>query len=519
MYRPKPSFLDNPALRRAGVGLLVAGLALLAGCQPGQPGPASAPASSAPATTASGGAAAAPAATAAASMPPVSVTLMRATVRDFTMTLDASGTVTALSAVEVKPQVSAQVLAVHVKEGQFVQRGQPLFTLDARVDQANLKKAEAQLAKDEAALADVRRQLARSQDLLARNFISQGAVDTSLANVEGQQAVVAADKAAIDAVRAQLSYARILAQGPGRVGAIAVFPGSTVSPAGPALLTITQIDPVGVSFSLPQRHLPDALKALASGQGRVTALLPESLAGAVAAGGATGLPGAAGAAGASRPGAAASAANAANPGASGPRAAAADPGRAAAGAGRPASGVGGSGVGGSGGSGSGSGGLAGSRQGKLVFVDSAVDTASGTVKVKAQFGNADQALWPGAYVTVKMALQTLPDAIVIPQAAIVQGARGTAVFTAGPGNLAVIRPVKVLASAGTDAVVTGLKPGERILLDGRQNVRPGTPLIERASEAGRGASGARTGASGPAAPPASVSGAASAAAPGGSRAP
>ena len=104
---------------------------------------------------------------------------------------------------------------------------------------------------------------------------------------------------------------------------------------------------------------------------------------------------------------------------------------------------------------------------------------------EGQFVQRGQALWPGAYVTVKMALQTLPDAIVVPQAAIVQGARGTVVFTAGPGNLALIRPVKVLASAGTEAVVTGLRPGERIVLDGRQNVRSSRPLIERAAEPGR----------------------------------
>ena len=143
---------------------------------------------------------------------------------------------------------------------------------------------------------------------------------------------------------------------------------------------------------------------------------------------------------------------------------------------------------------------------------------------EGQFVQRGQALWPGAYVTVKMALQTLPDAIVVPQAAIVQGARGTVVFTAGPGNLALIRPVKVLASAGTEAVVTGLRPGERIVLDGRQNVRPGRPLIERAAEPGRAGSGARGAAAsgaGAGSPGASGAAPAAAAAPasGGSRAP
>ena len=500
-------------LRSALLLALLAGLlpGALTGCKPAAPGAAGASGAANPAMAGASGSAGpsgvsgvsgAPAPGAAASAPPVTVSLVRAALRDFTLTLDASGTVATLSSVDIKPQVSAQVQTVHVKEGQFVQRGQPLFTLDARIDAANLKKAEAQLLKDQATLADARRQLLRNQDLLAKNFISQGAVDTSLANVDAQAAVVAADRAAIDAVKAQLSFSTINAPGAGRVGAIAVFAGSSVSPTGAALLTITQIDPVAVVFSLPQRNLPDALAALASGNGRVTAVLPESL-GAVAAGPAR---------------AANPAANTANtaaipaPGSAGPAAMpGAAPGMAASAAMRgPAPGGPASADSlGAPGRPPGSQAAAGARQGKLIFVDSAVDAASGTIKVKAQFSNKDQALWPGAYVNVKMALQTLPEAIVIPQAAIVQGARGTVVFAAGPGNVAVVRPVKVLASAGTDAVVSGLRPGERVVLDGRQNVRPGVLLIERAGEGGRGASGPRGGGGGgggAADPPASAPG-------------
>ena len=421
--------------RHPGAGLLLLA-SLLSACSPRTAAPDPAAGTAGLAAVAGAG----PASAGAASTPPVSVTLVRAEARDFTVALDASGTVTALSSVDVKPQVSAQVLAVHVKEGQFVQRGQALFTLDARIDQANLKKAEAQLQRDEAALVDAKRQLARSQDLLRQDFVSQGAVDTSLATVDGQQAVVAADRAAVDAVKVQLSYSRISAPGAGRVGPIAVFVGSSVSPTGAAMLNITQIDPVAVAFNLPQRNLPDALKALAAGPGEVTALLPDSPA--------------------------------------------AGPGSATA---------------------------AGLRKGKLSFVDSTVDATSGTVKVKAVFANKDQALWPGAYVSVKMALQTLPGGIVVPQAVIVQGARGTAVFVAGPGDVAAIRPVKVVAAAGAEVVVTGLLAGERVVLDGRQNLRPGTLLIERTTEPARSAA-AEPGTRGPA-------GAASGAASDGARAP
>lgn len=365
---------------------------------------------------------------AAASAPPISVTFVRAQQRPFKVGLDANGTVAALSSVDIRPQVTSIVTQVHVREGQDVQKGQPLFTLDARADEANLQKAQAQLQKDLAALEDAKRQLERNRDLLARNFIAQGVVDTSATNVAAQEAGVAADRAAIEAAKVAVSYSRIVAPGSGRIGTIAVYPGSMVSPNGAVLTTLTQIDPIAVSFSLPQRQLPDALAALSNpSAAAVTATLPDNR---------------------------------------------------------------------------------GQRQGKLIFVDNLVDAGSGTVKVKAMFANRDHVLWPGAYVTVNLALRTLADAIVVPQAAIVQGARGNAVIVAGKNNIAALRPIKIITAAGPDAVVEGLTPGERVVLDGRQNVRPGSVLAERVPDparAARAAAGGASGASAPAgAPPASA---------------
>jgi RND family efflux transporter MFP subunit len=119
-----------------------------------------------------------------------------------------------------------------------------------------------------------------------------------------------------------------------------------------------------------------------------------------------------------------------------------------------------------------------SVQGKLQFVDSQVDAASGTIKAKATFANKDQALWPGTYVQVALTLKQLSDALVVPQAAIVTSQRGTAVFVMEDGK-AVSKPVKTLYAANGEAAVSGLKGDERIVLDGRQNVRPGAALVER----------------------------------------
>lgn len=222
--------------------------------------------------------AAVPAQTASAPSPSpsISITSVRAVQRDLAVTIKATGTVTPLSSIDVRPQVTSIITKVHFKEGQFVRAGEVLFTLDSRTDEANLAKARAQLAKDQAALADARRQLARSQELLAKNFISQGAVDTSQANVDSQSALLAADKAAVDAALIALSFDRITAAQAGRVGAINVFAGSSVQANQTTLVTITQLDPIAVSFNLPQSNLSDALLAIQGAGTSVTATLPNN---------------------------------------------------------------------------------------------------------------------------------------------------------------------------------------------------------------------------------------------------
>ena len=367
---------------------------------------------------------------------PVSVTTVPVRQRAVDVVLEAAGTVSALNSVDIRPQVATTITRVHIKEGQFVKAGQALFTLDSRSDEVAVTKAKAQLAKDQAALADAQRQLARSRDLFAQNFVSKVAVDTNETLVESQQAVVAADRAAIDAARVGLSYGRINATAAGRAGAINVFAGSLVQPSGAALVTITQLDPIAVSFSLPQRNLPEALAILREGGGKVTAVLPEG---------------------------------------------------------------------------------AGTVVGKLVFVDSAVDAGSGAVRVKAQFANRDEKLWPGAFVTVRLAVKQLAGASVIPLAAVIQSPRGRVVYVVDASMKASARAVEVVYAEGEDAAVTGLRPGERIVVDGRQNLRDGAKVVERTAEAGgnrgrRGGAAATPASGGASAPQDAPAGASAAAA-------
>ena len=127
----------------------------------------------------------------AAKAPPV-VVVTTAVVQqgDVPLRVTANGTVSALATVEIRPQVSSTVRTVHIKEGQTVKPGDLLFTLDTRMDEANLAKAQAQLLRDQADLHDARRTLARSNELLERNFISKSAVDTAQAKQDGFEATI-----------------------------------------------------------------------------------------------------------------------------------------------------------------------------------------------------------------------------------------------------------------------------------------------------------------------------------------
>lgn len=328
---------------------------------------------------------------------PVAVTTVKAKQRDFDLLIDAVGTVSSLASVDIKSQVSSLVTRVHVHEGQFVRSGDVLFTLDARNDQSNLEKAKAQLAKDTALLADSKRQLARTRELVSQGFVSQGALDSIQSQVDAQQATVLADSAAVDAAHVALGYATVRAARGGRLGAINVFPGTAVIANQTTLVTLTQMDPVNVSFNLPQRNLQAALAALKNGGMGVVARSTD----------------------------------------------------------------------------------AGFEvRGHLSFVDSVVDGATGTVKVKARFDNRDGRLWPGAFVNIRMVADTLNNAIVVPTPAVVQSAKGPILYIVENGK-ASLRPVKVLASHNGETAITGLLGNESVVLDGRQNLRPDAAVLER----------------------------------------
>ena len=124
--------------------------------------------------------------------------------------------------------------------------------------------------------------------------------------------------------------------------------------------------------------------------------------------------------------------------------------------------------------------------GRLTFIDNAVDPVTGTIRVKAQFDNRDSTLWPGQYVNTRLTVQTLSDAIVIPQSAIITNTRGTVVYVVDADQSARQVPVARLHAFGASAVVSGLSGLEQVITDGKQNLRPGGKVkVAAASGAGQ----------------------------------
>jgi RND family efflux transporter MFP subunit len=317
---------------------------------------------------------------------------------DVNVILTANGTVSAQQTVAVRPQLSAVISAVHIKEGQFVQKGERLFSLDARTEDANLNKTEGQLAKSRADLRNAERNLERQRELFRQNFISQAALDVAENQVDALRGQLAVDQATVQANRIARGFSEITAPIAGRTGAVPVYQGSLVQP-NDVLVSITQIDPINVSFTLPERELVPLQQARAKGEVPVNVEL--------AAGKQT-------------------------------------------------------------------------RTGRLVFIDNAVDTASGTIALKAEFPNADKNLWPGMYVTVTLAARMLPGALTVPVQAVQNGPENKFLYVVGGDGRVSSLPVDVALVQNGLAVIEGeaVTPGMRIVVEGAQNLRPGSTVTE-----------------------------------------
>ena len=195
----------------------------------------------------------------------VPVTTAVATAVTLPVYIQAVGNVEASSTVDVRPQVSGPLLSVHFTEGQDVEKGQLLFTIDRRPFDLALRQAQAQLARNSGQSKTAETQRARYAALLKSGLVSQEQHDAVAAQANSLQSSMAADQVQIENAQLQLQYTEIHAPMAGRTGALQVHPGSLVRTADAApMVIINQITPVQVAFSVPGTHLP----AISRGQAR-----------------------------------------------------------------------------------------------------------------------------------------------------------------------------------------------------------------------------------------------------------
>ncbi|MBI4560182.1 MAG: efflux RND transporter periplasmic adaptor subunit [Candidatus Hydrogenedentes bacterium] len=308
------------------------------------------------------------------------------------------GTVEAYSTVSVKAQVAGELAQVHFQEGQYVKKGDLLFTIDPRPFEVAFKQAEANLAKDQAQLQNARVETKRAELLTKEGIGEAQQYDLRRTNQQVLQAAIAADEAAIEHAKLQLEYCSIRAPMDGRAGKLVVHPGNLVKANDdPALVAINQITPIYAAFSVPEGHLAAIQQRLQEGEIPVAARLPDV---------------------SDEP-----------------------------------------------------------LQGKLAFVDNAVDKATGTILLKATFANDDRRLWPGQFVNVTLTLGTRENAMVVPAAAVQPGQQGPYVYVVKPDHTVEARAVAVAEEINGDRVVeTGLALGEQVVIEGHLRLSPGAKV-------------------------------------------
>ena len=186
------------------------------------------------------------------------VPVMAAMVQEKTTAVEVGsfGDVEAYASVEVKAQVTGVLIKVHFTEGQMVKKGDLLLSIDPRQPEAALKMAKANLERDEAQLKNADKEAARQTKLFNKGFASQDANDKSVTAVETLRAAVSADKAAIENAALQLDYCSIRSPVDGCTGILLVQQGNLIKANDISVVTVRQIDPIYVSFRIPEQYLP-----------------------------------------------------------------------------------------------------------------------------------------------------------------------------------------------------------------------------------------------------------------------
>jgi multidrug efflux system membrane fusion protein len=336
--------------------------------------------------------------------------------------ITANGQMDLVGTAKVVAQVNGLVTDVAFREGDWVHQGQVLFRIDPRPYADALAQAQATYARDTATAANSLRSAERLRTLANDDYVTRSSVDSAAATAAANMSTVAYDIAAIRTAQFNLANTVIRAPISGRTGSVLLRRGNYVQ-ADPnlPLVVINQTDPILVRFNVPASVFPD----LHIG-GRPRPLLVRVQP--------------------TDPGTA--------PGSIAPNSQAADSSMGMIVPIDTATAV-------------------TAMQGRLTFVDNAVDTTTGTVRLKAELANPYGRLWPGQFAFVSLQLRVDPSALLVPSQAIELGQK-PAVYVVQPDGQAVRRPVTLGATVGQSIVVTGgLAEGERVITDGQSRLRTG----------------------------------------------
>ncbi|MFF7709175.1 efflux RND transporter periplasmic adaptor subunit [Pseudomonas sp. NPDC007930] len=308
----------------------------------------------------------------------------------------ALGTVVANASVTVTSRVDGQLLAVYFNEGQKVKKGQLLAQIDPRAYQATLAQYQGDLAQNQALLKSAKATLVRYQGLYAKQSLAKQDLDTQAASVGQYEGAVKADQGQIDAAKLNVEYARIVSPIDGYVGLRLVDPGNMVhSSDTTGIVTVTQTDPIAVTFSLPQAQLATLLPKVRGGEA-LAVLAQDQLQNTTLA------------------------------------------------------------------------------QGQLKFISNEIDTATGSIKLKAEFANPNQVLYPNQFVNVKLQTSTLKQAVTIPSAAVQLSSDGSFVYVVKPDGTVERRSITTgPADTERTAVTEGVKAGEQVVTRGIDHLRSG----------------------------------------------
>ena len=186
----------------------------------------------------------------------VPVTVAQVEKKNVPQQVTAIGTVEPMQTVQVRTQVTGTLVGVHFREGQEVKRGDLLFTLDPRPYQAALAQAQSAVARDRAKLLDAESNARRLTELAQKEYVTAQQAESARADAASLKATVAADEAAVEQARLNLAYCTIRAPVTGRTGSVLVHAGNVVKANDIVLVVIDQLQPIYVSFSVPERVLP-----------------------------------------------------------------------------------------------------------------------------------------------------------------------------------------------------------------------------------------------------------------------